>query len=173
MSRLFRLLLVAVFSLSAALMFAFGRAPVFHAESSGPSISKLILGPPLKSERASQDDVSQSDAFTRTSATITQRQFRRDHDLTVEMISVGPDGFQPAMLTRPSGRFLLGMNNGSGVEELTFQLMREDGTLIQEARVNRKQPNWRGLVNLPAGPYRLTETRNPEWVCRIVITPRR
>lgn len=173
MSRLFRLLLVAVFSLSAALMFVFGRAPVFHTESGGPSVSTPALGPPLVSERASQNDVSQTGAFSGTSGTGTQRNFRRDHDMTVEMISVGQQGFQPEMITRPSGRFLLGINNRSGVEELTVQLIREDGTLMQEARVNRKQPNWRSIVNLPAGAYRLTETSNPEWVCRIVLTAQR
>ena len=171
MCRPFRLLLVSAFSLSAALMLAL--APVFYAESGGPSISTPMLDPPTVSDGASQNDVSPLDAFPGTSGTGTQRSFKRDHNMTVEMISVGPDGFQPAGLTRPSGRFLLGINNRSGVEELTFQLIRDDGTLMQEARVNRKQPNWRRLVNLPAGTYRLTEVSHAEWVSRIVITPQR
>ena len=45
---------------------------------------------------------------------------------------MGPDGFQPASLTRPAGRFLLAINNRSGLKELTFQLTREDGKLMQE-----------------------------------------
>ena len=121
--RLFWPLLVVVFILSGALMFASGRAPVLHVESSGTSIS------------------------TETSGAVTQRHFRRDHDMTVEMISVGPDGFQPANLTRPSGRFLLAINNRSGLKELTFRLIREDGKLMQEARVDPKQPSWRSLMN--------------------------
>ena len=153
--RLFWPLLVVNLILSGALMFAFGRAPVFPAQDSGPSISTA------------------NGAVTGTPATVTQRHFRRDHDMTVEMISVGPDGFQPANLTRPSGRFLLAINNRSGLKELTFQLLREDDRLMQEARVDPKQPNWRSLVNLPAGTYRLTETSHAEWVCRIVITPQR
>ena len=171
MSRPFRLLLVAGFSLSAALMLAL--APVFYAESGGPSNSTSTLDPPLVSEGASQNDVSQIDAFRGTSGTVTQRDFRRDHNMTVEMISVGPEGFQPATLTRPSGRFLLAINNRSGLKELTFQLLREDGTLMQEARVNPKQPNWRSLVNLPAGTYRLTELSHADWLCKIVIRTQR
>lgn len=152
--KLFWPLLVLSLSLTGALVFAFGRTPVLR-EDSGPSIS------------------SPNGAFPEPPATVTQRHFRRDHNMTVEMISVGPDGFQPANLTRPSGRFLLAINNRSGLKELTFRLIREDGRLMQEARVDPKQPNWRSLVNLPAGTYRLTETSHGEWVCRMVITPQR
>jgi hypothetical protein len=89
------------------------------------------------------------------------------------MISVGPNGFQPTSLTRPSGRFLLAINNRSGLEELSIHLMREDGTLMQKARVDSKQPNWRSLVNLPPGAYRLIETSREDWICTIVITAHR
>lgn len=121
--------------------------------------------------RSHQTDVSSTDAST--SAAITQRKFNPTHDMTVEMISVGPEGFQPAELTRPSGRFLLAVNNRSGLEEVSLQLIREDGKVMHQARVNRKQPNWRSIVNLPAGTYRLTETSHADWVCRIVVTPQR
>jgi len=138
-------LLVAVLSLSGGLIFAFGRASVLYIESSVPSVS------------------------TGTSGTARQRNFNRYHDLTVEMVSVGPDGFQPTSFSRPGGRFLLAINNRSGLKELTFQLICEDGKLMQEARVNPKQPNWRSVVNLPAGTYRLTETSHADWVCTLVI----
>ena len=152
--KLFWILLLVVLSLSGGLIFAFGRGLILHVESNQKVVSETINP-------------------TETSGTVTQRDFNRDHDLTVEMISVGPDGFRPTSLTRPAGRFLLGINNRSGLRELTFQLIREDGRLMQEARVNPKQPNWRSLVNLPAGTYQLTETSHADWGCRIVITPRR
>jgi hypothetical protein len=170
--KLFRPLLVVVFSLTAALIFAFGRAPVLYVGSGGTSIPTPIVGPPV-SGRANQDDVSAVDGSTGISGSVSQRNFRRDHDMTVEMISVGPEGFAPATLTRPSGRFLLAINNRSGLKELTFQLLREDGMLIQEARLNPKQPNWRSLVNLPPGRYRLTETSHADWLCTIVMTTQR
>jgi len=153
-NKLFWTLVLVVLSLSGGLIFAFGRGLILHVESNQKVVSETINP-------------------TETSGTVTQRDFNRDHDLTVEMISVGPDGFRPTSLTRPAGRFLLGINNRSGLRELTFQLIREDGRLIQEARVNPKQPNWRSLVNLPAGTYQLTETSHADWGCRIVITPRR
>lgn len=145
--KLFWPLLLLVLSLSGGLMFAFGRAVIGHS--------------------------SETNNPTETSGTVRQHDFNRYHDLTVEMISVGPNGFQPASLTRPAGRFLLGINNRSGLKEMTFQLTREDGRLMQEARVNPKQPNWRSLMNLPVGTYQLTETSHADWVCRIVITPHR
>lgn len=162
--KLFRPPLVVVFSLSAALMFAFGRAP---------SISIPILGPTPVSGRANQNGVFETNGSTATPLAVTQRNFRRDHDMTVEIISVGPEGFAPATLTRPNGRFLLAINNRSGLKELTFQLIREDGKLMQEAQVNPQQPNSRNLVNLPVGIYRLTEASHAEWVCRIAITAQR
>ena len=152
--KLFWTLLLVVLSLSGGLMFAFGRGPALYSESN-------------------QKDVSETSNPTETSGTTRQRDFNRYHDMTVEMVSVGPDGFQPTSLTRPGGRFLLAINNRSGLKELTFQLVREDGRLMQEARVNPKQPNWRSLVNLPVGTYRLTETAHADWACRIVITPHR
>ena len=150
--KIFWTLLLVVLSLSGGLIFAFGRGIILHLES---------------------NRVSETNNPTQTSDTVMQRDFNRYHDLTVEMISVGPEGLQPASLTRPAGRFLLAINNRSGLRELTFQLIREDGKLMQEARVNPKQPNWRSLVNLPVGTYRLTETDHADWVCRIVITPHR
>ena len=119
--------------------------------------------------RENHNDVSQTRGSTEASGAITQRNFNRVHDMTVEMISVGPERFQPAELARPSGRFQLAVNNRSGLEELSLQLIREDGKLVQHARVNRKQPNWRSVVNLSAGTYRLTETSHPDWICTIVI----
>jgi hypothetical protein len=170
--KLFRPLLVVVFSVTAALIFAFGRAPVLYVGSGGTSIPTPIVAPPV-SGRANQHDVSAAEGSTGISGAVAQRNFSRDHDMTVEMISVGPEGFQPATLTRPSGRFLLAINNRSGLKELTFQLIREDGKLMQEARVNPKQPNWRSLVNLPVGTYRLIEVSHEDWVCRIATTPHR
>lgn len=169
-NKLFWPLLVVVLGLSGGLMFAFGRGPVLYVESNG---STPIISPSLVSGHANQKDVSETNGSTGTSGSVRQRNFNRYHDMTVEMISVGPDGFEPTSLTRPSGRFLLAINNRSGLKELTFQLIREDGRLMQEARVDPKQPNWRSLVNLPAGAYRLTETSHADWVCTIVITAQR
>lgn len=153
-NKLFWTLLLVVLSLSGGLIFAFGQGLVLHLESN-------------------HEAVFETNNSTEPSRTVMQRDFNRYHDLTVEMISVGPDGLRPASLTRPAGRFLLGINNRSGLKELTFQLTSEDGKLMQEARVNPKQPNWRSVVNLPVGTYQLTETTHADWACTIVITPHR
>ena len=153
-NKLFWTLLLVVLSLSGGLIFAFGRGLVLRVESN-------------------QKADFETNNSTEPSGTVRERDFNRYHDLTVEMISVGPDGFRPTSLTRPAGRFLLAINNRSGLRELIFQLTREDGKLMQEARVNPKQPNWRSLVNLPVGTYQLTEISHADWACTIVITPHR
>lgn len=92
--------------------------------------------------------------------------------MEVELITVRPHGFVPAEITRPQGRFLLGINNRSGLEEVDLRLFREAGGVVREVRVNRKKPDWRELVNLPPGRYVLKEAARPGWACRITIMPR-
>lgn len=96
---------------------------------------------------------------------------RRDHDMTSEVITIYPTGFNPAELTRPKGKFLLLINDRSGLEALDLRLLRENGDGEREARTGRNQPRWSGLVNLQPGRYRLTEADHPEWSCLITITP--
>ncbi len=92
--------------------------------------------------------------------------------MEVELVTVRPHGFVPAEITRPRGRFLLAVNDRSGLEEVDVRLFREAGGVEREVKVNRKKPDWRELVNLPPGRYVLTEAAHPEWGCRITITPR-
>lgn len=95
----------------------------------------------------------------------------RDHDMTSEVITIYPTGFGTTELTRPKGKFLLLINDRSGLEALDIRLLRENGDGEREARTGRNQPRWSGLVNLQPGRYRLTEANHPEWSCLITITP--
>ena len=69
--------------------------------------------------------------------------------LQAELITVTPAGFEPAEITRPQGRFLLAIDNRSGLDEIDFHLaparlrdgraLRERGLLLKaiDARLNR------------------------------------
>jgi hypothetical protein len=95
--------------------------------------------------------------------------------LESERIWIGPNGFEPAEITRPAGRVLLAVNDRSGLPGLVLRVAVEGRDQLFEVRVPQDtggSHEWRRVVNLPAGRYVLTEANHPEWVCRVTITAR-
>lgn len=90
--------------------------------------------------------------------------------LQVERITIRPTGFDPGEITRPEGRFVLAVDNRSGLRELTLRLSDGGGRRLREVRVPREQPSWRVTLDAPAGSYVLTEVDHPGWVCRVSVT---
>jgi len=91
-------------------------------------------------------------------------------DFEAELITITPHGFEPREITRPEGRFLLMVDNRSGVAATALALTSEGGLRTREMRVPREEPNWSEALELPAGRYVLTEADHPRWSCRITIT---
>lgn len=93
--------------------------------------------------------------------------------LIVEQLTLRPSGFYPFEFTRPSGKFLLAVNNRVGIVEMNLRLSREtsNGVLrnLSEVKVHRRQSDWNDVVDLQPGTYLLTEASNPKWVCRITV----
>lgn len=87
--------------------------------------------------------------------------------LPVVRVTIRPTGFDPAEVTLPRGRFMLAVDNRTGMNDLTFRLEREGGGRLHEVRMTREQLAWRKVVDPPPGSYVLTEIKHPEWVCRI------
>lgn len=87
-----------------------------------------------------------------------------------EVITVLSTGFQPSEITRPRGRFLILVDNQSGLDDLTFNLQRVGGERLREVKQTKKERIVRQLEDLPPGEYQLTEAEHPDWVCRITIT---
>lgn len=87
-----------------------------------------------------------------------------------ELITLRPQGFIPGEIRRPAGRFMIGIDNRTGLKEIEISLIRDTGNKEQEVRISRNKPDWRGVVNLPPGNYELREANHPEWVCRITLT---
>jgi hypothetical protein len=88
----------------------------------------------------------------------------------VQVVTVRARGFEPSDITRPTGIFLLAVDNRSGLDELLLRLDREAGNRVHEQRLPRKKPDWRRAFDLTPGRYLLTEANNPDWVCHITIT---
>ena len=88
-----------------------------------------------------------------------------------ELITITPTGFEPSELTRPKGRFLLAIDNQSGLEQVEFYFEREAGGRVNVPLSRRGKLSWREIVDLTPGTYILRATNDESWRCRIRITP--
>jgi len=93
-------------------------------------------------------------------------------DFESEIVTVHPYGFEPAEIKRPKGRFLLIVNDRSGLTASSLRLNPVTGAALRAVNMRREEPDWSDLVDLGPGVYLLTETSHPLWVCRITIMPR-
>jgi len=89
-----------------------------------------------------------------------------------ELITVTPTGFEPSELTRPTGRFLLAIDNQSGLDEVEFYFEREAGGRVNVPLSRRGKLAWREIVDLTPGTYVLRATNDESWRCRITISAR-
>jgi len=87
-----------------------------------------------------------------------------------ELITLRPQGFEPAEITRPKGAVLLIVDNRSGLDAVNLQLGRVTGGRLREVALSRKKAIWRDLNDLIPGQYTLTEATHHDWTCRITIT---
>ena len=107
--------------------------------------------------------------------------------MEVEIVTLGPDGFEPSQITRSSGVFLLAVDNRAEVEKLKLRLnpvstdgmsngkpseVRVQEPSLLDVTVPKEKRNLDQFVDLPPGNYVLTEAAHPDWVCRITITAR-
>ena len=130
---------------------------VMHVEASGPGSS------PSRRQESKPDGTAGGARAASHDA--------RGESLKVELVTVRPDGFDPAEITRPRGRFYLVVDNLSELTALDLRLTRETGHSVHEVRVPRGQADWTGMLTLQPGTYVLREAAHPEWACRISVTP--
>jgi hypothetical protein len=98
----------------------------------------------------------------------------REQRVEAVLITVRPNGFEPAELTLPHRPFLLAVDNYSGLDDMQLRLEREDDRargVLRAFSLTRGKLRRRALTNLPPGQYVLTEANHPEWACRITIGP--
>ncbi len=88
--------------------------------------------------------------------------------LEMERITITPTGFEPNVVTRGLGRFLLAVDNRSGHDDLTLHLEGPTGRLRTQ-RASRNKASWREVLKLAPGEYLLREANHREWSCRITI----
>ncbi len=83
--------------------------------------------------------------------------------LETELITIVSAGFEPTELTRPAGRFLLEVDNRSGIEEVELRLDRQEGGREKSARVRSTAPEWQSALDLHPGVYILSEVNHSSW----------
>ena len=93
-----------------------------------------------------------------------------EQDLEVEVITATENGFDPGIITRPRGPFILALHNMSGERELVFRLYRAQGQQIQQVRLPAGRRANHQRLDLPPGDYVIGEANHPEWTCALTIT---
>ena len=109
-------------------------------------------------------------SHTASSVMVLPDNARRERE--AELITIEPHGFEPVEITRPQGRFLLAVDNRSGLEDIQLHLERAEGGRVPALEARNRRLSWREEVDLPLGRYVIRETNHPEWSCRITITAR-
>jgi len=92
-------------------------------------------------------------------------------DIESELVTITSHGFEPRQITRPQGRFLLLIDNRSGLATVAPRLTPVGGLRLLNLTIPREEPNWSDVLDLQAGVYLLTEANHPAWLCRLTITP--
>ena len=90
--------------------------------------------------------------------------------IQAELITVTPTGFEPSELTRAKGRFLLAIDNQSGLDEVEFYFERETGGRVNVPLSRRGKIAWREIIDLTPGTYVLRAANDESWRCRFTIT---
>jgi hypothetical protein len=95
--------------------------------------------------------------------------------LEVELITVGPNGFEPAQINRPPGPFILLIQNRSGTDLGPLRLEAEESgrpapvSRIAEAQIDKERHDYGERLDLAPGRYRLRQSERSAWSFRIAI----
>jgi hypothetical protein len=88
-------------------------------------------------------------------------------------LTLRSDGFDPAEVVRPAGRFMLSVDNRSGVDKITLLLRRGDGSKVVEIKVLNGNGDWSESIELRPGRYTLSEADHPSWKCDFLINEKK
>ena len=91
-------------------------------------------------------------------------------DGKVAIFTLRPNGFQPAEITIPAGKYLVIVRNRTGLDKFSFRLERGSGARLHDVRMPRYKREWKQFLQLAPDTYVITESDHPGWVCRITVT---
>jgi hypothetical protein len=100
----------------------------------------------------------------------------QDSKSEVVLLVLTPNGFDETAITRPKGKFLLVVESRLGLKEPSLALSRIVGNnskeKLKDGGIKKGQRNWSEELDLNPGEYELTEVNNPDWSCKLTITPK-
>jgi hypothetical protein len=88
--------------------------------------------------------------------------------LGAHLITITPDGIEPAAISTSHGHFILAYENRSGLDNLSLQLTLRDSA-VHQLPMTRLKTLWTGEFKLDKGIYELRESSHPEWVCTLTV----
>jgi hypothetical protein len=136
-------------------------APVSKPERKDPA-------KPVASIKSSEGSVKA--ATVSDPASLSLQRSSEKQTVQAELVTILPTGFEPAQITRPPGRFILLVQNRSGLEAVQLRLEHETGTRLHDVHVRREKLDWNNVIDLGPGRYVLTEADHPGWACYIIVT---
>lgn len=83
---------------------------------------------------------------------------------------ITPLGIEPSTLTLPAGRYLVAIDNDSGLKVINVNIDTEGGPRLGSANLPVGKRKWRGQITFTPGRYVLTDPNDPRWVGRLTIT---
>ena len=90
--------------------------------------------------------------------------------IQVVLITLRPEGFEPVEMQIAPGEYLFVVRNRTGLDEVSTQLMRENGEHLGQANIGARRRDWKQRLKLTPGTYLLSEADHPDVTCRIVVT---
>lgn len=144
-----------------------GKAPVHTLKTASASVFIVIL------LCAGAWAVARAGGFGSAPASAVAAPQAKKERLAVESkrVTLTRFGFNPSSITRTRGRFLLAIDDQSGLAEADISLLREHGDKLLGAKVGRRNPRWNSVVDLPPGKYTLAVAGHDDWTCELAITP--
>jgi len=145
------------------LLLAVGVGAAMWAKHDRGSLAKVPTLP------AAEPVVSASKVSTATTSAPIQNE-RTPIRIESEHITLRRTGFEPAEFTRPAGPFLLSIDNVTEMGEMSFRLVRQNGSKERDLNPKKDKFRLRHVVQLAPGQYTLAVANHPEWICHISIT---
>jgi hypothetical protein len=84
--------------------------------------------------------------------------------MEVIVVSLTPEGFVPREVYFPRKRFVLAINNRTGLKETALELFWEKTNKMQGKQLGRETMNLQWELELQQGAYELHDTNHSNWV---------
>lgn len=85
-----------------------------------------------------------------------------------EVVALGWTGFEPKLISRPAGPFVLLVNNYSHLA-VAILLFERDGKPVRTVLLPGEKRTWSDTIDLPPGNYELREAAHSNWSCQITL----